>query len=47
LHKVPDSAIREAGLRRFGDSKADVAWLQDAEDKSARVLAKPEAHSVS
>lgn len=38
LHKVPDTAIREAGTRRFGDSKADVAWLDDAEDKSARSL---------
>ncbi|HEX4807377.1 MAG TPA: phytanoyl-CoA dioxygenase family protein [Bryobacteraceae bacterium] len=46
LAKVPDSAIREAGLRRFGDSNSDVAWLQDAEDKSARVLAKPETHST-
>jgi len=46
LHKVPDSAIREAGIRRFGDSKADVAWLQNEEDKSALTLAKSEAHSV-
>src|SRR5581483_2467010 len=27
LHKVPDSAIKEAGLKRFADSHADVAWL--------------------
>jgi len=40
LVKVPDSAIRDAGLRRFSDSQADVAWLKDEEDKSARVLAK-------
>ncbi|MGC2659332.1 MAG: phytanoyl-CoA dioxygenase family protein [Bryobacteraceae bacterium] len=40
LAKVPDSAIRQAGLRRFGDSNADVAWLQETEDQSARVLAK-------
>ena len=46
LAKVPDSAIREAGLRRFGDSKSDVAWLQETEDHSARVLAKTETHSV-
>ena len=26
LHKVPDTAIAEAGLRRFGDSSSDVAW---------------------
>ena len=38
LHKVPDAAIREAGLRRFADSNADVAWLKDTEDKSARSL---------
>ena len=38
LSKVPDSAIREAGLRRFADSSADVAWLNSAEDKSARSL---------
>lgn len=38
LSKVPDSAIREAGLRRFSDSTANVAWLHDAEDKSARSL---------
>jgi Phytanoyl-CoA dioxygenase (PhyH) len=38
LHKVPDSAIREAGLRRFADSTANVAWLKEAEDKSARSL---------
>jgi phytanoyl-CoA dioxygenase PhyH len=38
LAKVPDSAIREAGLRRFADSTADVAWLDDAKDQSARSL---------
>ncbi|MBV9155495.1 MAG: phytanoyl-CoA dioxygenase family protein [Acidobacteriaceae bacterium] len=38
LSKVPDSAIREAGLRRFGDTVADVAWLNPAEDQSARSL---------
>jgi ectoine hydroxylase len=40
LHKVPDSAIKEAGLRRFSDSDADVAWLEDTEDQSARSLKK-------
>ncbi len=40
LHKVPDSAIREAGLRRFSDSTADVAWLEEANDRSARELTK-------
>ncbi|HEY3456435.1 MAG TPA: phytanoyl-CoA dioxygenase family protein [Bryobacteraceae bacterium] len=38
LSKVPDSAIREAGLRRFKDSKSDVAWLEDTKDQSARSL---------
>jgi ectoine hydroxylase len=38
LRKVPDSAIREAGLRRFSDSAANVAWLNHVEDKSARSL---------
>jgi len=40
LQKVPDSAIREAGLRRFSDSKANVAWLETSQDESARSLAK-------
>jgi ectoine hydroxylase len=39
LSKVPDSAIREAGSRRFADSKADVAWLEETKDESARSLA--------
>jgi ectoine hydroxylase len=39
LSKVPDSAIREAGSRRFADSKADVAWLEETKDDSARSLA--------
>lgn len=38
LAKVPDSAIREAGLRRFGDTRADVAWLNPTEDQSAQSL---------
>jgi ectoine hydroxylase len=40
LHKVPDSAIKEAGLKRFADSDADVAWLEDTKDQSARSLTK-------
>lgn len=40
LHKVPDSAIHEAGLRRFSDSQSDVAWLEETKDQSARSLAK-------
>jgi ectoine hydroxylase-related dioxygenase (phytanoyl-CoA dioxygenase family) len=38
LHKVPDSAMKETGLRRFADTQTDVAWLQDAADRSARSL---------
>jgi ectoine hydroxylase len=38
LHKVPDSAILQAGLKRFADSKEDVAWLEDKKDQSARSL---------
>jgi hypothetical protein len=26
LHKVPDATIKEVGLRRFADSRADPAW---------------------
>ena len=39
LNKVSDAAIREAGLRRFVDSKIDVAWLEENKDESARSLA--------
>src|SRR5262245_45738579 len=35
LHKVPDSAILEAGMKRFTDSTEDVAWLEDKKDHSA------------
>ncbi len=38
LNKVPDSAILEAGLKRFADSTEDVAWLEDKKDQSARSL---------
>ena len=38
LDVVPDSAIREAGLRRFADSAADVAWLESSKDQSATSL---------
>jgi ectoine hydroxylase len=40
LQKVPDSAIREAGLKRFSDSSTNVAWLEVSKDESARSLAK-------
>jgi len=39
LHKVPDSAITRAGLKRFADSSAEVAWLEEQKDRSARQLA--------
>jgi len=42
LQKVPDSAVREAGLMRFADSTADVGWLEAAKDQSASTLAKEE-----
>jgi len=38
LLKVPDSAIKEAGLRRFADTQTDVAWLEGEKDGSARSL---------
>ena len=43
LSKVPDAAIREAGMRRFSDSSSNVAWLNEREDASATSLNKPEA----
>lgn len=41
LHKVPDSAIKEAGLKRFREG--DSGWLNVATDKSADVLATASA----
>jgi ectoine hydroxylase len=35
---VPDSAIQEAGVRRFGESQSDVAWLDVRTDESAQKL---------
>ncbi len=40
LSKVPDTAIRAAGVRRFGDSSSNVAWLNTAEDESAKSLSE-------
>ena len=37
---VPDSAVREAGLKRFANTSADVAWLDPARDVSAASLAE-------
>jgi ectoine hydroxylase len=38
LSKVPDSAIKEAGVKRFADANTDVAWLETSKDVSARSL---------
>jgi hypothetical protein len=38
LQVVPDAAVREAGVRRFGDSASNVAWLDPEQDVSARSL---------
>ncbi len=38
LEKVPDAAIKKAGLRRFADAAGDVAWLNEEKDQSARTL---------
>ena len=43
LQPVPDSAIREMGIKRFGESQADVAWLDVREDESANRLGSPPA----
>jgi ectoine hydroxylase len=40
LKKVADSAVRETGLKRFGDSAAEVGWLEAARDNSASSLKK-------
>jgi hypothetical protein len=40
LHKVPDSAIKEAGMRRFSDPHSDVAWMDPDKDASAASLEK-------
>lgn len=36
LAKVPDSAILDAGVRRFADSPEGAAWLDPSADRSAR-----------
>lgn len=40
LKKVPDTAIKEVGIKRFADDASDVAWMNDANDQSARALAE-------
>src|SRR3954469_2218248 len=42
LAVVPDAAIRAVGVKRFADDASDVAWLEGAEDVSARRLSRPE-----
>jgi ectoine hydroxylase len=43
LKVLPDSAIREVGIKRFADDTSDVAWLENAKDRSAKLLAtKPQ-----
>ncbi|MFM8272793.1 MAG: phytanoyl-CoA dioxygenase family protein [Gemmata sp.] len=41
LKLVPDSAIKDVGVKRFADS-GDVAWLDDTRDSSAKALLKEE-----
>src|ERR1022692_162458 len=38
LHKVPDTAIKEAGLRRFADAQGDVAWWEHTSNLAASSL---------
>jgi ectoine hydroxylase len=40
LKVVPDSAIKEVGVKRFADDTSDVAWLENAKDRSAKALAR-------
>ncbi|MSR30883.1 MAG: phytanoyl-CoA dioxygenase family protein [Gemmataceae bacterium] len=39
LKLVPDTALKEVGIKRFSDDPSDVAWLQDKRDQSAKILA--------
>jgi len=38
LNVVPDAAILEAGIKRFGESSGEVAWLDVQKDESASSL---------
>jgi ectoine hydroxylase-related dioxygenase (phytanoyl-CoA dioxygenase family) len=40
LVKVPDAEIRNAGRKRFADSKGDASWLEPGKDLSAESLQK-------
>jgi hypothetical protein len=35
LSMMPDGAIRDVGMKRFGESSANVGWLDVARDRSA------------
>jgi hypothetical protein len=45
LDKVPDRAIVDAGWKRFGDSAAEVEWLDVRRDSSASRLTRRSADS--
>ncbi len=40
LLTVPNLAIKQAGLKRFGDTGAEIDWLQTQADESARSLSQ-------
>lgn len=40
LSVVPDSRIREVGIKRFAEDVTAVGWLEDTKDQSARRLVK-------
>jgi ectoine hydroxylase-related dioxygenase (phytanoyl-CoA dioxygenase family) len=40
LKVVSDSTIKEVGVKRFADDTSDVAWLENAKDRSAKALAR-------
>ena len=40
LDVVPDTRIKEVGIRRFADAGGDVNWLAGDKDRSARALRK-------
>jgi len=43
LKVVPDSAIKEVGIKRFADDASNVAWLENQKDRSAKLLASKPA----
>ncbi|MCE9531113.1 MAG: phytanoyl-CoA dioxygenase family protein [Planctomycetes bacterium] len=44
LHVVPDTAIKQVGVKRFSDDTSDVSWLENTKDRSAKILSnKPQA----